>query len=370
MPRLTVEITGDSTGLKSALGEAEGATKGFGASIGGSALAVAGLAAGAGVAVAAIAGLTQAAAEDRDEQNKLLAVYEGAGAAVGDYTAQIDAAIEAGAEKAFSDSEVRAGLESLIVATGDAAQANAMLGPAMDIARFAGVSLEDATKALAKAHNGQDAALRKLIPGLEKGKTATDTIAAATEIAAGQADVYAASSEGMGKKGSDAFAEIGETLGSAFLPVMDAVVPALIPVLELLGELIKEMLPLLKPVIMVIVGALKIFIDVLMTVLRIVKDVVDWIGNLADTIRNAIPDLSGIGDLIGSIDLNPFAAGGVGGAPVPSARGVSTRAAGGAGTSLTINVYGGDPARLERAVRDGWRRWTGNEGASAPTREW
>ena len=120
--------------------------------------------------------------------------------------ASIDAAIEAGAAKAFSDSEVRAGLQDLVTATGSAEEANRLLGPAMDIARLAGVDLETASKALAKAHDGNDAALRKLIPGLEKGKTATDTIAEATKLASGQADIYAKSSEGMGKAGSDAFA--------------------------------------------------------------------------------------------------------------------------------------------------------------------
>ena len=221
-------------------------SKGLMGSMGGAGLAVAGLAVGATAAVAVISELTQAAAEDRAEQDKLIAVYNSSGAAVGDYTVAIDAAIAAGAEKAFTDSEVRAGLQSLIVATGDAAEANALLGPAMDLARFAGVSLEQASDALAKAHSGQDGALRKLIPGLEKGKTATDTIANATKLAAGQADVYAASAEGMQKKGSDAFGELGETIGSAFLPIMDALVPAILPVIEILAELIKELLPLLE----------------------------------------------------------------------------------------------------------------------------
>jgi hypothetical protein len=240
----------------------------------------------------------------------------------------------------------------------------------MDLARFAGVSLEQAADALAKAHAGQDGALRKLIPGLEKGTTATDTIAEATKLAAGQADVYAASSEGMGKRGSDAFAELGETIGSAFLPIMDEVLPALLPIIEILGELIKELLPLLKPAIEIVVGALKIFIEVLRTVLGIVRDVVDWIGNLADTIRNAIPDLSGIGDLIGSIDLNPFSAAGGGAAPAVGARGARAGGASGGGGNVVVHVYGGDPRTVERAVRDGYRRWVDRSGASAPRRDW
>ena len=314
----------------------------------------------AGVAVTdALIGMTNAAAEDRAEQEKLNAIYVAAGAATGDYTTAIDAAIEAGAAKAFSDSEVRAGLQDLVTATGSAKEANDLLAVAFDVSRLSGASLEDASKALAKAHDGNDASLRKLIPGLEKGATAADTIAAATKLASGQADIYAKSSEGMGKMGSDAFAEIGEQVGSAFLPIMDAVVPALIPILKLLGELIKELLPLLTPVIHIIVEALKIFIGVLTTLIGIIKQVLQFIGDMVDKVRAAA-------DLIGSVDLNPFAfpEGGGGGAPAGRGRGRSARSAGGGGggTTVNVNVQSADPTEVVRAIR----RWSRNNGGSGP----
>ena len=356
---IQVGITGDTSGLKGALDEAGGGLEVFGQKINATAVVgVAALAGGAAIAVSAIADMTTAAAEDRAEQEKLNQVYVAAGAATAGYTETIDAAIEAGAAKAFSDSEVRAGLQSLVVATGDAAKANELLGPAMDIARFAGVDLETASKALAKAHDGNDAALRKLIPGLEKGATSADTIAAATALATGQADLYAKSSEGMGKQSSDAFAEIGETIGSAFLPVMDAIVPALIPILQLLGELIKELLPLLTPVIHVIVEALKIFIGVLTTLIGIIKEVVKWISDMVQRVQDAA-------NFIGSVDLNPFALPGGGGeAPAGRARGRGARSGGGGGggNNVTINVQSADPQQVVRALR----RWAGANGGAGP----
>ena len=126
-------------------------------------------AAAAGVMVAdALIDMTKAAAADRDEQEKLNLLYQNATGVTTDYNAAIDTAIAAGAEKAFSDSEVRAGLEGLITTTGNADEANALLAQSMDIARAAGVPLEQAADAVAKAHQGQDAALRKLFPGMEK----------------------------------------------------------------------------------------------------------------------------------------------------------------------------------------------------------
>jgi hypothetical protein len=313
----------------------------------------------AGVAVAdALVGMTNAAAEDRAEQEKLLAVYETATGAVGDYTGEIDAAIKAGAAKAFSDSEVRAGLESLIVATGSADDANEELANAMNIARLAGVPLEQAADALAKAHQGNTGALAKLIPGLDTSAKKADILAQATELAAGQADLYSESAEGMKKKGSDAFGELSEQVGSVFLPIMDELLPAIIPVVEILGELITAVLPLLKPVISVIVGALKILIEVLKGIIDAIKQVMGWIGDLVGKFQEAA-------GFIGSIDLNPFSLPGGEGAGTPQGRSRSGRAGGGGGgggTTVQVNVQSADPTEVVRAIR----RWSRNNGGSGP----
>lgn len=168
---LVVDIKGDTSNLDSALDKSSGKVGGFGDVLGSlpiPALAVAGAVTGAAAAVIA---LTDAAAADRDEQEKLNTAIVAAGAAHGDYTAQVDAAIEAGQAKAFSDSEVRAGLEQLVTATGDVGQATDLLTLAQDVARKSGVSLEDASKAVAKAHAGQTGALEKLLPGMERVRT-------------------------------------------------------------------------------------------------------------------------------------------------------------------------------------------------------
>ena len=362
---LQIKVGADVTGLMGAFQAAAGGAGNLTESLKATVASMSPVGA-AGVAVAdALIDMTTAAAEDRAEQEKLLAVYNTATGVMGDYNGEIDAAIKKGAEKAFSDSEVRAGLESLIVATGSADDANEELATAMDLARFAGVPLEKAADALAKAHQGQTGALAKLVPGLDTTAKKTDIIAQATELARGQADLYAESSEGMGKRSSDAFSEISETIGSAFLPIMDEVVPALIPIIEELGTLIKELLPLLKPVIDAIVVALRIFIGVLRTLIGIIQDVVRFIGDMVQKVQDAA-------NFIGSVDLNPFSLpGGGGGAyPAPTGRGRSGRSGGAAGGGgVTLNVYGGDPWRIEAAVRKGYRGWTQSAGPGVPTRE-
>jgi hypothetical protein len=369
---LTVLLQADTKDLEAGLQKASGGFEVFGQKVsGGMLLAGAGIAAGAAVAVTAIADWTNAAAEDRAEQEKLMSAYGRLGVEQGKATEAINAAIDAGAAKAFSDSEVRAGLDSLITATGDADEANRLLAIAFDVSAKTGVSLEQASDAVAKAHSGQDAALRKLFPGMEKQKTAADTLTEATKLSSGAADEYAATSEGMGKKGSQAFDEMTEALGSAFLPILDELMPALIPIIEILGELITQVVPLLKPVIMIAVGGLRILIDVLKTVLGFLNDVVgavkgviDWVGKMVDIAANAK------GAVEGAIDqITPWSVSGAQGIPAIAELGARAFDAGprsmlpgGGGTSVTVQVMSADPEQVVRAIR----RWSRSNGGSGP----
>lgn len=247
---ILVEIVGDASKLTKSLGGAEKSVKGFGGgllSTLGPALGVAGVAGLAAGAALAIADFTSAAAEDEQEQQKLTAAIIAAGAATGDYTTVVEDAIAKGQDRAFTDSETRAGLQSLVTATHDVGEATALLSTAQDIARFAGVDLATASDAVAKAHAGNDKALRSLIPGLAKGKNATQTLANAQKAAAGQADAYANSTVGQQARVKDSFSELGETIGGVFLPIVKLIVPALIPVIRILGKVITGAIELLTP---------------------------------------------------------------------------------------------------------------------------
>lgn len=337
---LVVDITGDTSGLKGALGDAGKDVKGFG---GVSLATAAKVTVLGGVAVAAVAGLFElgkAAASDRAEQEKLIQTYQNAGAATGDYMATIDAAIAQGQDKAFSDSESRAALESLITATHSATEAQSLHAAAMDIARQAGVPLEQAADALAKAYAGNDGALRKLLPGLAKGATAQDTITAAMQASKGQADKFAKSAEGMGMRAGDALGELGETIGEAVLPVLDAMLPALIPIIQQLGKLIKAVLPVLIPILKVVAKAFGVIVDVIIKLVGWVSDLINWLSNLLRPIGdviNALASLNPFGGLISQITGGPGA-------------GVSTDTGGvGAPFNATFNIYG-DPATVEATL--------------------
>ena len=296
---IVARFTADTADLEQGAAKAKGAIGGIGDAF--SAIPVP-IVAGAAIAVTAIAAMTTAAAEDRAEQEKLEAAVAAAGAATATSTDQINAAIEASQARAFTDSETRDALQSLVTATGDVTKATASLSTAQDVARLAGVDLSTASDAVAKALAGQDGPLTKLIPGLQKGKDATETLANAQKLAAGQADLFASSTEGSMTIAQNSFGELGEEIGSAFLPILDTLVPALIPIIQLLGELVKAVMPPLVAIIKIAVEAIKVVVDWIKQWLDIVLPVYAAIGQkLTPVLQAIVPVLGAVGKAIGGV---------------------------------------------------------------------
>jgi hypothetical protein len=431
--------------------------------------------------VGAFGAMAVAAAEDEAEQIKLTAAIAAAGAATAESTAQVEAAIAAGQARAFSDSEVRAGLQDLVTATGDVGTATELLAVAQDVARLSGASLEQAAAAVAKAHEGQGTALAKLLPGMDKGANAAETLANATALAAGQADAYAASAPGQMAIVADSFGELGEEVGSSFLPLLKELIGIVTQVTGVLSEnsgavkavavvigvlaggilaanvaiaaynalmtavriattawtvaqtllnvvlnanpigiviiaitaliaafvlayqnsetfrnivdgVFKAVVGFVQTAVATIsrvIGTLTAILQapfkafegmvrtVMDTVTGLVQAAVATINSILDGIRGAIDTVANAVDAI-----NPFAAMPPTVAPAPAVAGTSrgarsTALTRGARTgvaadasSLTVNVYGGDPWRIEQAVRRGYRGWTAGSGKSAPRREY
>lgn len=366
---LVVDIVGDASKLQSSLKGASGDVGGFGSALGGSATKIAAIAGVAGIAAVAIAGMTSAAAADRDEQNKLNAAIAAATGSTADYTTEVDAAIAAGQERAFTDSETRDALTSLVTATGDVSTATGLLAQTQDIARLANVDLATAADAVAKAQEGQAGPLAKLIPGIDKAGTATDTLAAATKLAAGQADLYATSQAGMSAKVGDSLGELSETIGAVFLPILDAIIPALLPILKAFGELVKALLPALIPLVKLLGAALGIAAGVLSTVVGWLVKLVDWIGKAIGLVGDFLAKLNPLAGI--KLPSLPFLSSSTGSAGGPAATGRGVSRAAPASGSPTVNVYTtGDSIDAELAVVRALRRTTRINGGVVPAVGW
>lgn len=357
---LVVSIDGDTKGLEAALGKAGNGISVFGKQV--STKAVVGVAAFAGVAgiaASALIDMTSAAAADRDESAKLASVIAAATGSTQDYTAATDAAIAAGQARAFSDSEVRAGLQPLVTATGDVTLATQQLAIAQDIARLANVDLATASEAVAKADQGQDKALRALIPGLTVGKDATETLANAQKLAAGQADKYGSSTAGVGARVSDAMGELGETIGSALLPILDALLPALLPLIDAFGEIIRALLPVLIPMIKVLAGVLKIVLGVVLQVVKAIASFISAVVEALQKIGELLRKVPLVGDLIGGGTQAVTAA--VTAAPTVAGRSASSTAT--TAPRVQVNITG-DPIAIEREVTRALQRYSRRNGTT------
>jgi hypothetical protein len=366
---LVVEIIGDASKLAGGLGDAQSKVGGFGGSFASSALKVAAFAGAAGIALNVIADLTTAAADDQAEQAKLEAAYAASGAAVGDWQSTMNSAIQTAQDKAFTDTQARDALQSLVTATGDAQAANELLGPAMDIARFAGVDLATAADAVAKANAGQDGALRKLLPGLEKGATASDTLAAATAKAAGQADVYANSAAGMQEQGSNAFSELTETIGSIFLPVLQEILPVLIPILKQFAQLVSAVLPLITPLIKILAKELSVMVTILSTIVGWLIKLVTWLTNAAGKVGDFLASINPFKDI--KLPSLPFLNSTMTVSGAATGRGVGASPMVSSAAAPTINVFTtGDGIEAEQAIMRALRRTTRLNAGVVPAFGW
>jgi hypothetical protein len=360
-PALIISIVGDARKLTESLGQADAKVSGFGKSLDLGVLAKGAAVAGVvGIAANALWDMGKAAGEDRAEAAKLTQVIASLGAETSTTNAQVEAAIVAGQNRAFTDTQTREALTSLVTATKDVTSATSLLSVAQDVARFANVDLATAADAVAKAQAGQDMALKKMLPGLQAGKTATDTIANASKIAAGQADLYANSTEGQMARSSDAFAELGETIGSAVLPIMDALLPALIPIIQALGKLVQAILPAIIPLFKLLGQALAL----------VAKAVTDVVNLVADLIAQFLRGIGVVQRFVDSLpDFPSIQIPGLS-AATPTGLGVGARSAGVGGRStggghggVQVNIYGGDPTRVEAAVARALRGYTRRNGA-------
>lgn len=358
---LVVSILGDTKGLEKALGSAGVDVKGFGGDL----LGVAGKATLVGGAViaagAAIGAMTMAAADDRAEQQKLAKVMGSVGELTDANTQKVNDAIAAGQDKAFSDTEQRNALQDLFTATMNTQASTELLAHAQDIARLSGVDLETAAKAVAKAHAGNDAALVKLIPGLMKGETAMQTLANASEMAAGQADLYAKSADGMNARAGDAFSELSETIGEVFLPVLDAVLPIVIQLIKLFGQLISAVLPFLVPILKLIGAQLTIMGNVLSVVVGWIIKLVNWLSNAIKVLGDFLAKINPFKDI--KLPSLPFTAS-AGGRSVSGLQAGARSVGGGGGGGITFNIYG-DPAIIEATVTKALRDYKRRNGADA-----
>jgi hypothetical protein len=247
---LKLSILADVDNLKKGLTDAGTDTETFGGKLSGFGKAAGAAFAVAGTAALAYAGAllvdgVKAAAEDEAAQVKLAT-------AIGNVTTATDATIasvesyitQTALAVGVTDDELRPSFARLVKSTGDVEGAMKLQGIALDASVGSGKSLETTSNLIAKAFDGNTAALAKLDIGLTAAELKTmsfdEAIAAVTATYEGSANAAADTFAGKIDRLKIAFDEGKETVGAfvldAITPMVTLFVDKVIPTLSTLAS--------------------------------------------------------------------------------------------------------------------------------------
>jgi hypothetical protein len=260
---LKLAILGEVKDLSASLNKGSAEVQTFGdkiskfGKVAGAAFLAAGVAAVAYAGKLAVDGV-KAAIEDEAAQLRLAASLKNVtGATDATIAATEDYILKTSLANGVTDEELRPSLDRLVRATKDVAEAQKLQTLALDIAAGTGKSLESVTNALAKAHEGNTAALGKLGTGIDKATLKSMTFDEVTQSLSAtfkdQASVQADTFDGKMRRLSVAFDEGKETVGGfildAITPMVSLFVDKAIPTIaEFAGNLKENVLPILKSI--------------------------------------------------------------------------------------------------------------------------
>jgi hypothetical protein len=184
---------------------------------------------------------TQAAIEDQAEQERLAQTLQKVVGATDEAVASTEKFIANLAKTTtFSDSQLRPALSSLVVATGDLTRAQDLLTTAQDISVATGTDLQQVSEALAKASNGNMKALQALSPTLrdniKEGQSFDQVLRELQANFGGAADAASKTLAGQMTILRNRFDEIVESIGTAFLPIIQVLANALSGVATFIEE--------------------------------------------------------------------------------------------------------------------------------------
>lgn len=322
IPKIKITFDADFDQLKQGVKGAQNEVEGFGSKMGGfakkagAAFAVAGAAAAAYAATLLVDGV-KSAIEDEAAQAKLATTLQNVtGATDAQIKATEDYITQTALANGITDEVLRPSLDRLVRSTKDVEEAQKLQTLALDIAAGTGKDLSAVSEALAKAHDGNLGALKKLGVGIDESIIKSKNFDAATAALAktfeGQATKQAETFQGKMARLTVAFDEAKETVGSyvldAITPLISTFVDKGIPVIqdvaknlgETLGPAFGQIFKFIRDELLPILVQWWKFLyeEVIPAIGRVVGPVLEGLKNAFDTIKKAIQD--------NSTELKPF----------------------------------------------------------------
>jgi phage terminase small subunit len=264
---LTLKLLADVDNFTKGLDKADKDVATFGDKVGefgkkaGLAFAAAGAAAVAYAGKLAIDGVKSAIADAAAQEKLALTLKNVTGATDAQIAATEDYITKTSLAFGVTDDDLRPSLERLARATGDVEKAQKLQTVAIDVAAGSGKSLEAVTNAMAKAAEGNTAALSKLGIGLTSAQLKTMSMDQITaKLAAtfeNQASTQADTFQGKLNRLTIAFDEGKETVGAyildAITPMVEILVKNVIPAIQdftsNLGDKLAPVMKVIQPII-------------------------------------------------------------------------------------------------------------------------
>ena len=322
IPKVKITFDADFDELKRGVKGAQDEVEGFGSKIGdfakkaGVAFAVAGAAAAAYAGKLLIDGVKSAIA-DEAAQAKLATTLENVtGATTSQIKAVEDYITQTSLANGITDDKLRPSLDRLVRSTKDVEEAQKLQTLALDIAAGTGKDLQAVSEALAKAHDGNFGALKKLGVSIDeniiKSKNFEGATAALAATFEGQATKQAETFEGKMARLTVAFDEAKETVGSyvldAITPMISAFVDKGIPAIqdvaknlgETLGPAFGQIFKVIKEDLLPILITWWKFLyeEVIPAIGKVVGPILEGLKSVFDKVKTAISD--------NSDELKPF----------------------------------------------------------------
>jgi len=187
-------------------------------------------AAALGAVTAVIGDSVKAAIEDQAAQAGLARQIKASTGATDAQVQSVESYISSLAKSAaISDDEARPAFQKLVVATKDVTKATELMNLATDVAAATGKPLVDVSEALSKGYAGNMKALGALSPEIKAmikdGASLADVQKVLEANFGGAGEAAANTAAGGMKKLGIAFGETKESIGQAFLPIMEKVLP-------------------------------------------------------------------------------------------------------------------------------------------------
>lgn len=167
-----------------------------------------------------IKGSIAAAQAEQASQVKVNAILKTLTGSFKEHAAAVQMASDTAMNLGFDDEDAAEAMAKLLQVTNDTTKANQAFELSMDLARFKGIALDDASQAVTMALNGNVRVLKQLGIEIPDNATKMEVLGLIHDKVAGQAEAFGNTAAGAQERFKVAMENVQEKIGGIVLPVI------------------------------------------------------------------------------------------------------------------------------------------------------